>query len=246
MAVMLLWGALLLLAADVLARWLVIPLLAYRNHRSPTHYALASQPLAELLAERGAEFLHRHHQLLALGYVPVAASGYALSHTQLSFALYRHDDDLGMATLAAARGPGGESVMLEFSRLHADGTVIGVSNHPLPLVFPRWSRRLGFRLPREREPAALRARFLAICAYLGRAGGKLPAPGEELSALADYMNDELQALAAAGFLRGAAGEDLGRLSLRGAYRACWRLRWPLRQLLDARDARRARIASAAA
>ena len=238
------WILVVALATPLLLRLLVAPLLVYRNQYFPGRYVLPAQDLAAFLHVRGAAFLFNHQQLLELGFKPVGASGFAMSHSTSSMIIYRRDEDLLTASLLATSQPNGELAVMEFNQLHADGVALGVNNSPIPGVYPPWWRRRSYRLRGVTDAATLLDRFQAIRARMARTD-VVPLPaGEELQTIANYMNDELQAMTERGFLRPADPDGKARLSLRGAYQACWKLSWPFKPMLDARDLRQARAAAA--
>lgn len=226
----------------VLFRYALLPLFVYRVQTLPAHYAFAEVPVDEVLAERGLAFQDAHMQLQALGFEPVKASGFSLSSGASSFVLYRKAGDTATATLMAFVSAQSETVVTDFTQVYADGVNLSLTNGPVPETFPRWRRKIRYRAPGVGDIAALFHRFTTIVTKLDRPGAVALPVGRELETVADYLNDEVRALAESGHTRPGEHAEQLRLSLRGAYVSCWKLMWPGKALLNGLASLRVRLA----
>jgi hypothetical protein len=190
----------------------------------------------------GPGMLALHERLVALGYAPAAASALSMSHSATRFVVYRHaDDSLAMAMHFATAEGTFDSV--EFSIRLAGDIILTLGNALTPGIYPRYERQRAYVLSGWTDLEDMLARFRRLRARQDVVEDPVPA-GQELEAIGAWITEQNQWLLAKGFFRRRTDPSQLYLSLPAAFRAAYRVQWPLKGYLLSARRRDALLATA--
>ena len=219
-----------------------LPLVALRRTRLPERYRLDAQPWTAIASAASPATRASLDAVRALGFEPVGAGTLAAGTAVTRIVLALHPDDPAIATVSQIDDRGRATDLCEFTQLLADDALLAVSTRALAETLPRPADSLVF--PTSATPQAAFATLRELRA--GRALRAAPRDGDALARIVERYGDRLLAhWIAAGWV---AREPVGgahRLTVKGAYLATWKLLWPGRRLVAARERRRLEQALAA-
>ena len=229
-----------LLGGYIAVMHLAGPLVVWRKNRFPCSCELPPLAWPDTLEAGGQRFREGHEEMVSLGFVPVTASNFVLSHSSTSFIIYRSDEDLVVATLMSSRNGASEHVTVDFTQRYTGGHHLSLTNAKLPDIYPRWEMKLLYRLPRCADIPELFLRFQRLRRRIALGEHASVPPGKELEIVKAFLNAEWQHLCNTGFLQRECVAGTRRFTLRGAYSASWKLLAPWRWLLGVRDQAKAK------
>lgn len=220
----------------LLAMYCLLPLLVWKQQGAAADFTLQQLPAGLFLAERNAEFRDWHAALLGLDFEYLGSSQLGFSHATTFVSLYRHSNGL-TGTVATVGNAQMEANMLEFTQLYADGSVLSVNNSNQVSVYPRLAYKRSYRLPSIRD-----ARVLMKIALKHREPYNSPrstlTPGKEFEEVGAWLQREQEDLIRMGYMQtGLRADGLRGLTLKAAYFMSWKLLWPCKGLLDAKQRR---------
>jgi hypothetical protein len=224
--------------------FLLAPLSVWLTTRAPARHRFAPADWRETVQAGEPPLAQLHERLLALGYVPCAASRLSATMAGVVFVVYRHPGDATLATAAVARNPFDTVYSVQFQAMLSGGICLSLGNSKIAGVFPRWERERSFALPGWKDIGDLHSRFLRLRDRAGLAMAP-PRPGEELACMEEFVHDQHRWLIERGFYRPTGDGSRVRMSITAAYRSSWRQLWPISQWLLAARRREAWRLSAA-
>lgn len=213
------------------------PLIIWKSQRLPARPELQEYQPDNFLAERESQFCEWHRELGQLGYQ--VATTASLEDTQVSshIAVYSHPDDSSCATLACLESIKGNLVYLEFSQLHADNSILDVSNSPQVSAYPRLPHKRTLRFPKVITAAELHRIFIDLRSHLSNSSVPVPPqPDRLLEQVIEHFGIESDALVKRGICHPDIDTDGKRsLTLKGAYMLTWASVFPGKPLKDRLD-----------
>jgi hypothetical protein len=214
------------------------PLLVWRKHRMEARVEFAPAVPEAAIAAAPAEFQRANGSLQQLGFRHVAATLYRAFGSESTIVLYRREDDPVVAVLHWARSGAEAMVVAEFDQRFADGSRASLGNGALPSMLPRPAGDRAWHLSGVEDMAELWQRFRRLRDRLD-AAPIAPDPGTELAEFEEDFNAHLRFLRERGFYSAPDANGHATMSLPSAFRMSWRLLWPWKPLLLARERRRA-------
>ncbi|MFZ5757121.1 MAG: hypothetical protein ACOY3X_09475 [Pseudomonadota bacterium] len=227
--------------------FLVGPVLVLMQQRLPARYRFEKRESRTFLAEQTPTFLALHHALLQKGFNPAGASVLQMRHVKTDFSLYLDEQAGVICTLSTAASSLGVSTQAEFTQMYSDGSLVNVNNHPVINVYPRNPRREAYRFPELNDLDALLAAAMKIFAARGSGRQVSRYPLDEVwLAMEVWLDAELDALIAGGYVSETVQDGQRRLTVKGAILMTWKLCWPVKPVLARIDRASARQALARA
>lgn len=242
---------LLVILAAIVLPYVLGPILVYFTQRWPaepvfTPYDPIGHPLPD---DDVAAFLESRDALTRDGFqlLTDVAHENSISKLQLRIALLEAEGRDELALVVAARSTNPKikvaACYVEFPAKFADGATLTVTNSQDPEVYPEVPVRLVERFPQVRDPARLGrvSRALLDRYYGGRPRARFEPGQDPAGFVRAAIVHEYELQVGTGYLRRDAekGAPMYRPTFVGAWAMTWRLRFPLRQITQARRRRRA-------
>lgn len=225
-----------LIVLPVLALNLLGPLLIWRTQRLPARIRFQPHDEASFMASRDEAFRGLDADMRGLGFRYLGSSFMRDTHTETNFSLYAHDDQ-ACAMVVSIVSKVKSIAYVEFAQLYADGSILDVTNTPIPSPYPRVDLKIHARFPEVLATAELHARFLALRASLKNTAQPMPYSADAgFRMVEDFMDRESDLMTRLGYCHPEVDADGRRpLTLKGAYLLSWRSIFPGRTLRGWRE-----------
>lgn len=219
--------------------FVVAPLFARFTYKIDYPQTYPGLEVHEAFDRLGNEALQRHQQLIALGFAPESAveiqevKGIALN--------YRQTKGAAVARLTWLKVLTQEKVYLQFEQIYASGRALCVSNLETPSIYRGlWEDPVeSFQLPDQKDAPVLFDSFARIRSRMKMGMPAIPVPGSLARREEDKSNEQLKMLIDNGCYQ-PLRNGKWRPSLRTSYHMMWRMLPPLKNILLAREKRRAK------
>lgn len=107
------------------------------------------------MSERSEEFKTLANSLESLGFDPIGSSVLRDTDADTFFRLYWSANSRTAATCVCGKNALGEVNYIEFSQKYSDGSMLDVSNNPVPEAYPKLDLKISYRYPSISSAAEL-------------------------------------------------------------------------------------------
>ncbi len=234
----------LLLVWFIAVQLIITPLLLKRRTRFPLVRALRTLDTQPIVAELDAQDLIALQALAELGFEPVAATSMDENAMQASLLLFQSLADTAALNVSTLKHDSGLQVQyVEFVQEFEDGMVLDVNNSDISSVFPTSREHHIYRYPH----VSVSELFSCFNRLRQAAGGRRTMiqtleQADPVLNVERRMNRELESLVRVGYLVKSSSSSDYSLSLGAAFSLAFKIAWPVRQLRNALEIRRAQRA----
>lgn len=215
--------------------YLIAPIAIRFTLKVPENYKLQQLNWGDVISFQTPSFNARHGILIQLGFVPAVAT--RLDNVEAAY--YCHPKDPAIACIMVNNS----SVFTEFTQIHISGTCLDISDYQLPVISPRWSKRITYQLSR-RDILKLFKAFEKIRDRISLGSTLTLGPLDILQYVENYSNAQLDHIVNSGFYSKVVSNGMRRVTLKGAFLMTWKLAWPSKPILMFFENRRAARAAA--
>lgn len=224
------------LLVAVAAQYVIGPIVVLLTYRAPDPITLPIIDWETFANAQPPRFAAAHAAMLDLGFAPIAATGLR----GVAEGLYELAGDTCSGSLMIAKS----MTIFEFAQQYEDGSILCLTNSPLPSAYPRWTKKIYYRMPRVSSAKELFDAFTRLRNTQASAtAARIPAAKRIANSEAFYRVETAH-LVDVGILSRSLGSNGRRTTLWGACFMTWRLAWPSKAILNLLDQRRAQAAAA--
>ena len=224
--------------------YLVAPLIVWRKQKLPDRYRLEPLEDAEkFFADRDAEYHDSHAEIQRLGFVYQDSGQFINGDTQTYFSVYRSMELGLLCSLVYIKGQPESVTYVEFTQLYDEDTVLNVMNSTVAEVYPKSDLKLTFRYPDIKSIETLLSVTKRLVACYNEDKSKFSYEGDDIfTILESFVNRELDDLIELGYVDSRVVDGYRSLTIKGAYLMSWKILWPVKQLRNSIEIRRAKDA----
>lgn len=194
------------------------PFVIWKTQRIPAICKFEAVSDDQFIKEVSNEYRALAESLEELGFDTVGSSILKESESDTFFRLYWDAEKKTVATCVCGKSALGEINYIEFSQQYADGSVLDVSNNPVPGLYPKLDIKMSYRFPSVTHANELLEIFCKL--KMGIKSSSAPIDYDVKSGFRDielFMRRESDELAQKGIVKREIDEDGKRaLTLYGA------------------------------
>mgnify|MGYP000187127000 CR=1 FL=1 len=123
------------------------PFVIWKSQKLPAIVGFEKIDDALFLRERSEEFVAYAESLESLGFELIGSSTLRDTESDTFFRLYCNPNSEVVASCVCGKNALGEVNYIEFSQKYSDGSILDVSNNPVPGVFPKLEIKDSYRYP---------------------------------------------------------------------------------------------------